>query len=247
MNQPVEPFRIEANLFYVGASDVTSFLITTRAGHILIDGGFEETAPIIIRNLHTLGFRIEDVRILLASHAHFDHAGGLQALKKASGAAFVASRADAPLFARGDHQDPQFGDRLPFPPIVPDRLVDDGDSLALGGVELVARITPGHTPGCTTWTMKSGTHSVVFVCSASVPREYKLSANRLYPNAVADYRKTFSVLRSLRPDIFLGSHGSFFDLDEKRKTGNFVDREGYARFVDASERAFEARVAAEVR
>src|SRR5687767_6708287 len=116
-NQPVEPFRIAGNLYYVGASDVTSFLITTREGHVLIDGGFEETAPRIVENIRRLGFRVEDVRVLLASHAHYDHAGGLAALKQASGATFYASRGDAPLFARGGRRDPQFRDRFPFPPL----------------------------------------------------------------------------------------------------------------------------------
>src|ERR1044071_3876545 len=123
-NQPVEPFRIAGNLYYVGASDVTSFLVTTPEGHILLDGGFEETAPMIVANVRRLGFRIEDVRLLLNSHAHYDHAGGLAALKKASGAPFVASRGDAPLLARGGPGDPQFRDRLLLPPISPHPHVD---------------------------------------------------------------------------------------------------------------------------
>src|SRR5688500_9627017 len=150
-NQPDNPFRIAGNVYYVGASDVTSFLITTREGHILIDGGFEETAPMILANVRRLGFRIEDVRVLLASHAHYDHAGGLAALQRASGATFHASRGDAPLFARGGRRDPQFRDRFPFPPIEPDRLIEDGDEVTLGVVTLVARLTPGPTQGCSAW------------------------------------------------------------------------------------------------
>ncbi|HEX7190334.1 MAG TPA: subclass B3 metallo-beta-lactamase, partial [Thermoanaerobaculia bacterium] len=184
-NQPVEPFRIAGNLYYVGASDVTSFLITTPSGHILIDGGFEETAPMILANIARLGFRAEDVRILLNSHAHFDHAGGLAALKRATGAQFIASRGDAPLLKRGGHDDPQFRDRLLFPPIVPDRIIDDGDTVTLGGITLTARLTPGHTPGCTTWvtTIRDGerAYSVVFVGSPSVPSEYNVRTNRSYP------------------------------------------------------------------
>ncbi len=248
MNQPVEPFRIAGNIYYVGASDVTSFLITTPRGHILLDGGFEETAPMILANIKSLGFRIEDVRFLLNSHAHFDHAGGLVALKKASGAAFVASRGDAPLLARGGHDDPQFRDKFHFPPIVPDRVIDDGDTVTLGGMTFVAHITPGHTPGCTTWTTTitdgAKTYEVVFVGSPTAPG-YVLTTNSRYPNAVADYRRTFAVLRSLHPDIFLGSHGGFFNLAEKTKTRAFVDPKGYAAFVDEAERAFEKRLAAE--
>ena len=240
-NQPVEPFRIAGNLYYVGASDVTSYLLVTPAGHVVIDGGFEETAPMILANIRRLGFKVEDVRYLLASHAHYDHAGGLAALKKATGATFVASRGDAPLFARGGHDDPQFRDRFLFPPIVADRLIDDGDTVTLGGTTLVAHITPGHTPGCTTWTM----NDVVFVGSSTVPSEYVLTTNRRYPNAVDDYRRTFAVLRSLHPNIFLGSHGSFFNLADKIKSRNFVDPAGYVAFVDATERSFEKHVAGE--
>src|ERR1044071_2913120 len=144
-NPPVEPFRIAGNLYYLGGSDVTSFLITTPSGHIVIDGGYEEMAPAILANIARLGFHPEGVRILLNSHAHFDHAGGLAALKRATGAQFIASRGDAPLLRRGGHDDPQFRDRFHFPPIVPDRIVDDGDTVTLGGTTLIARVTPGHT------------------------------------------------------------------------------------------------------
>lgn len=248
-DQPVEPFRIAGNLYYVGESDVTSFLITTPAGHIVIDGGYEQTAPRIIANISRLGFRAQDVKILLNSHAHCDHAGGLAALKRATGAQFIASRGDAPLLQRGGHDDPQFGDRLLFPPIIPDRVIDDGDTVTLGGMTLTARVTPGHTPGCTTWVtiIRDGdrAYSVVFVGSPSVPSEYNLTTNHRYPTAVADYRRSFAVLRALHPDIFLGSHGGFFSLTEKMKTRNFVDPKGYAAFVDAMERAFEQHVAGE--
>ena len=248
-NQPVDPFRIAGNLYYVGASDVTSFLITTREGHILIDGGFEETAPMIIANVRRLGFRIEDVRVLVASHAHYDHAGGLAALEQASGATFYSSRGDAPLFERGGRRDPQFRDRFPFPPIEPDRLIEDGGEITLGDATLVARLTPGHTPGCTTWTTMTrdevATYDVVFLCSPTVPASYRLTANRRYPDAAADYRRQFETLRSLDPDIWLASHGSFFDLQGKRRAGSFVDPEGYRAFLEAQEHAFQEHVARE--
>jgi imidazolonepropionase-like amidohydrolase len=248
-NQPVEPFRIAGNLYYVGASDVTSFLLTTPEGHFLIDGGFEETAPMILANVGRLGFRVEDVRVLLASHAHYDHAGGLAALRRASGATFHSSRGDAPLFARGGRRDPQFRDRFPFPPIEPDRVIEDGEEVTVGDTTLVARLTPGHTPGCTTWTTTirdgAAAYDVVFLCSPTVPAPYRLTANRRYPGAVADYRRQFEVLRSLEPDIWLASHGSFFDLQGKRERGSFVDREGYRSFVEAQERAFQRHLAGE--
>ncbi len=245
----VTPFRIAGNLYSIGGADVTSFLITTPAGHIVIDGGYEEMAPAILANIRQLGFRVEDVRVLVCSHAHFDHVGGIAALKRATGAQFVASRGDAPLLERGGHDDPQFGDRFHFTALVPDRIIEDGQTVSVGDTTLTAHITPGHTPGCTTWTtsVRDGgkVYSVVFVGSPSVPSEYRLLENPRYPLAVADYRHTFEVLRSLHPDIFLGSHGGFFGFAEKMKTRNFVDPEGYRKFVDAMERAFEKHLAAE--
>jgi metallo-beta-lactamase class B len=250
-NQPVEPFRIIRNIYYVGASDVTAYLIATPKGHILIDGGFVETAPMILANVKKLGFDPHDIRILLNSHAHFDHAGGLAALKSATGATFIASEGDAPLLARGGKDDPQFGDIFPFPRVTPDKLARDGDHVALGGVILTAHITPGHTRGCTTWTTtvreRGHTYDVVFVGSPSAPSQYKLLGNPRYPDAVDDYRRTFATLKSLPCDVFLGSHGSFFDLAGKmkrlgEKPNPFIDPDGYKKFVTDMEAAFERRV-----
>lgn len=248
-NAPVAPTKIVGNLYYVGAADATSYLITTPKGHIVIDGGFEETAPMILANIKKLGFRVQDVRYLLSSHAHYDHAGGIPALKRATGAKFVSSRGDAPLHARGGAKDPQFGDLFHYPPITADRIVDDGDEVTVGGQTLVARITPGHTPGCTTWTttIRDGakSYSVVFVGSPTAPSQYNLTTNPRYPNAVDDYRKQFKILRSLHPDIFLASHGSFFHLREKLQTHDFLNAAEYAAFVDEMEKAFEEHVAGE--
>jgi metallo-beta-lactamase class B len=237
-NQPVAPFRIAGNLYYVGANEVTSFLITTPKGHIVIDGGFAETAPQIRANIERLGFRIEDVKILLNSHAHYDHAGGLAQLKQWSHATLYATRGDIPLLARGGHDDPQFGDRFTFPPVEADRILEDGQRVSLGGTTLTAHITPGHTPGCTTWTTRIGRYDVVFVGSPSIPSDYHLT-----PELVAQYRRTFAFLESLHPDIFLGAHGSFFDLDAKRQSHDFRDHGEYAKFVAAMKAAFERRAA----
>jgi metallo-beta-lactamase class B len=241
-NQPVEPFRIAGNLYYVGASDITSYLITTPRGHILIDGGFVETVPQITANIRKLGFRVEDVRILLNSHAHVDHAGGLAELKRLTGATLYASARDIPLLARGGLDDPHFADRLPYPAVRADRIIHDGSRVTLGGTTLVARLTPAHTAGCTTWTMRVRENGkpldVVFVGSASVPNAYRLTAP-----LIADYRHTFQLLRSLKCDIFLGSHGNFFQLEEKRKSRQFVDPEGYRRYVAEAEKACEERAA----
>lgn len=248
-NQPVEPFRIAGNLYYIGASDVTSFLITTPAGHIVIDGGFVETAPMVLASIDRLGFRSEDVRILLNSHAHYDHAGGLAELKRATGALLYASRPDAPLLARGGRRDPQFRDRFPFPPVAADRIFEDGETITLGGAVMTAHITPGHTPGCTTWsttiTDAVRSYHVVFLCSPTVPDGYVLTTNQRYRDAVADYRRQFDTLRSLHPDIWLASHGNFFDLMERLKTKDFLNGSTYSPFVERMANAFEKRVRSE--
>lgn len=236
-NEPVVPFRIVGNLYFIGGTDICSYLIATPKGLIVIDGGYPENAPAIRANIEKLGFHLRDVKILLNTHAHFDHAGALGQLKEWTGATLYASRGDTPLLARGGRDDPQFGNRFPFPPIEPDRLLDDGQRIALGGTTLVGHITPGHTPGCTTWTTRIAGKNIVIVGSASVPKEYKLT-----PEIRAQYRRTFAVLKSLPCDIPLGSHGSFFDLDEKlAHKKSFVDPDGYRAFVAAQERAFEAR------
>src|SRR5918992_2019585 len=184
-NQPVEPYRIIGNVYYVGASDITSFLIATPEGHILLDSGFEETVPIIRGSMKKLGFKLEDVKILINSHAHYDHAGGLATLKELTGAKLAVSEKDAALLAVGGKGDPQIGDRFPFRPVRADRILRDGDRVSLGGTSLTARLTPGHTPGCTTWTMKveeSGTtRDVVFLCSTSILPGVEVTNNAKYP------------------------------------------------------------------
>jgi metallo-beta-lactamase class B len=255
-NRPVKPFRIADNLYYVGASDVTSFLITTPQGDILLDGGLRETAPQIERNVAALGFHMKDVKILLNSHAHMDHAGGLAELKRISGAQLVASRGDMPALETGDRDDFAWGNKLTFPPVKVDRIITDGARVTLGNATMTAHVTPGHTKGCTTWTMPvtdhGKTYKVVFVCSTSAPG-YKLVGNKKYPQIAQDYENTFHVLRGLPCDIFLASHGSFFDLTGKRQRlgsmkGNpFIDPDGYRAFLDRSERDFKLSLAAQSR
>lgn len=254
-NRPVTPFRIVGNLYYVGAADVTSFLVVTRAGLVLIDGGFEQTAPQVLANVRRLGFDPRGIRYLLSSHAHLDHAGGLAALRAATGARVVAGAEDAPLLERGGRRDFAFGDRLPFPPVRVDRRVRDGDVVQLGDVTLTAHHTPGHTRGCTTWstpvTDGRSRHSALFLCSVSVPSEYALVDNHAYPEIARDYARTFAALRAVSCDVFLGSHGVFFDLTEKRaalaagaRPNPFVDPGGCRAFLRDSEARFTARLQA---
>ena len=253
-NQPVAPFRIIDRVYYVGASDLTSYLIATDAGLVLIDGGLVETAPQILRNIRTLGFKPEDVKILLISHPHYDHVGGIAELKRATGARLLVSAPDAPMMARGGLDDFGFGDRLPFPAVRADSTFTDGAIISLGGVALKANVTPGHTRGCTTWTMAvrekglGAEYGVLFHCSTSVPG-YQLTGNPKYPNIVKDYESSFARLRKMRCDVFLAAHGSFFNLTEKRgalqkgATPNpFIDPTGCKQYINWSERAFRRAV-----
>ena len=154
MNQPFEPFKIIGNIYYVGASDVTSFLITTPNGHILIDGGFEETVPQIKANVAKLGFKLEDIKILLINHAHYDHCGGLAEIKKLTGAQLFASPPDAPVLADGGISDFRFGGEKPlFTPVKADKILQDREKIKLGNTVLTTYFTFGHTKGATSWTM----------------------------------------------------------------------------------------------
>jgi metallo-beta-lactamase class B len=247
-NKPVPPFQVVGNLYYVGAAEVTSFLITTPKGHFLLDGGFAETAPQIERNISQLGFKLRDVKFLLNSHAHFDHAGGLARLKKLSGAKFVASDPDASLLKNGGHGDFRFGDTLTFPPVEPDQIIHDGESIQIGDQKLTAHLTPGHTKGNTTWTTKisegTKTYDVVFAGSPSI-LDYQLAGRESYPGIAADFEKTFAIFKTLPCDIFLSAHGSMFALKEKRerlmrgeKPNPFIDPQGYQRFIEEYEKTF---------
>ena len=255
MNKPVSPFRIAGNLYYVGAIEVSSFLITTPKGHILLDGGFAETAPQIERNIAQLGFKIEDVKILLNSHAHLDHAGGLAELKNKSGAKMIASADDAELLRNGGHGDFRFGDTLIFPPVEVDQIIHDGESIELGGQKLTAWLTPGHTKGNTTWTTKISdgekNYNVVFAGSPTA-LDYQLVGKESYPGIAADFEKTFAVLKKLPCDIFLSDHGTFFGFAEKRdrlargeNPNPFIDPNGYKRFVTHFEKEFHDKLEAQ--
>jgi len=247
MNQPVPPFHIIGNIYYVGASDIASYLIVTRHGDILLDGGFVETAPQIEANIRTLGFKLSDVKILLNSHEHLDHAGGLAELKRLTHARLVAMAQEVRTLESGKS----------FPAVTPDRIIHDGSTVTLGGVTLTAHLTPGHTPGCTTWTMltkdNGKPYHVVFVGSASVLPNYKLidrpGSPATYPGIEADYEKTFRVLKSLPCDVFLGAHGSFYSLVQKREAMSkhpaqnpFIDPAGYQAYVAHAEAAFQAEL-----
>lgn len=244
MNQPVEPVHIIGNVYYVGTNGVSSFLIVTPEGHILLDSGFNQSVPLIRKSIGALGFRFEDIRILLSTHAHFDHVAGHGLIQEQTGARIMASERDAELIARGDESLWEG-----WRPSRIDRVIRDGDRVRLGGAELTAHLTPGHTKGSTTWTMDAvdggKKHRVVFVGGYTINPGVRLVGNTDYPDIAEDYARTFRVLNSLQPDVFLAQHPDIFWLEEKRQkrkdgqSGNpFIDPDGYRKRVREGEEAY---------
>src|SRR5271154_2239362 len=248
-------FRIAGNLYYVGSRGLASYLIATPQGNILINSDLEANVPMIAASIEKLGFKFKDTKILLISHAHFDHDAGSAKIKEMTGAKYMVMDADVPVVESGGKLDFQYGNPPGslYPPTKVDRVLHDGDEVRLGGAVLVAHLTPGHTKGCTTWTMQvteaGKTYSVVIVGSPNVNPGYKLVHNDTYPQIAADYERMFEVLKSLPCDIFLGAHGAYFGLEEKyalMKDGGanpFIDPTGYKEFVAQKERDFRAELA----
>jgi metallo-beta-lactamase class B len=255
-DKPGDPFRIADNLYQVGSWDIGSYLITTPAGHILIDAGFESTVPIIEANVAKLGFKVDDIKILLNTQAHKDHAGGFAALKKRTSAQLMVSAADADVIERGGRGDFSLGDTFTFSAATVDRRLKDGDTVSLGAVVLTAHLTPGHTQGCTTWTFDAKdagrTLHVVDLCGLAVLDTTKIQKGMPgYPTIVEDYEHTFATLRRLPVDIFIGAHVSYFDgrakvgkMKGSAGGGNpFIDPDGFRRAIDNGERQFRERLA----
>jgi metallo-beta-lactamase class B len=240
----MQPFRVVGDLYDVGSQGISAFLLKTKYGLVLIDAGMPSYAPQLIRNIEALGFKPTDVKIILASHAHFDHAGGLAKL------AVMAE--DVKADETGTYPGSEIHHELDFPPVKVDRVLHDGDTVSLGGETLTAHLTPGHTAGCTTWTFPvtevGKTYSVLYQCSMSV------AANRLvdrpqYPGIVADYRKTFATLKAMKADVFLAPHAEQFGLVEKKariapdSPNPFIDPTEFQRRVAAGEAAFNTDLA----
>lgn len=246
--EPVEPFRVIGNIYYVGSKGLSSFLVTSDEGHVLIDGGLPQNAELIAHNIHTLGFGIGDVKILLNSHAHFDHSGGLKALKDMSGAQFLASEGDRSALEGGFYLGFEENINYSAPPISVDRIIKDGETVHIGNIALTASLTPGHTRGCTSFSMtasEQGTpYDVLFFCGASV------AANRLnppqYDGIVEDYKYTFDKTLNWQPDVLLVNHPFYFDMAAKRarQIGGdalaFVDKNGFSKLRQVLAHDFEA-------
>ena len=252
---PFPPFRIAGNLYYIGSRGLASYFITTPQGHILINSGLENNVPLIRASVERLGFNFADLRVLLISHAHWDHDAGSAAIKRLTGATYMVVDGDVSVVESGGQTDFQYGSdaTMRYPPTRVDRVLHDGDEVTLGGTSLVAHLTPGHTKGCTTWTMKvqeSGkTYDVVIIGSPNVNEGYNLVNNAAYPQIATDYERTFRVLKSLPVDLFLGAHGSYFDLDTKysrmteRGVSSFIDPVGYRNYIREREEAFRTELA----
>lgn len=249
-SEPFPPFRIAGNLYYVGTKGLASYLITTPKGNILINSDLESTVPLVEASIQKLGFRFKDIKILLISHAHWDHDAGSAKIKELTGARYMVMDADVPVVESGGKADFQYGRdaAMLYKPVKVDRILHDGDEVKLGGAVLVAHLTPGHTKGCTTWTMKvvdgRKTYDVVIVGSPNVNTGYKLVGNTAYPQISDDYERMWRVLKSLPCDIFLGAHGSYFGLEEKyallkSSTVNpFLDHDGYLNYIAEKEQEF---------
>ncbi|MET0552412.1 MAG: subclass B3 metallo-beta-lactamase [Vicinamibacteria bacterium] len=257
-SRPTEPFRVVGTVHYVGTVELGAYLITTSAGHILIDGGLPSSAAPIEASIRKLGLDPKEIRILLTTQAHFDHVGSMAYFKKLSGARVEVMDGDVPALESGGKKDYLFGpdEKFHFEPVKVDRVLKDGDSVTLGGATLKAVRTPGHTPGSTTWTMtadeKGTKYQVVFAASAGINPGTRLVTDPSYPGIVEDYAYTLKTLAAMKPDIFLGSHTGFFKMEEKRtalfmkKTPHpFVDAEGWRTYVASRQKGFDDYVAKE--
>ena len=259
---PFEPRRIIENIYYVGSNMISSFLITTPAGHILIDTGHIQMLPLVEANIEKLGFRVKDVKILLNSHAHVDHCGGFAEFKHQTGATIIVSKPDGEMMmqgGKGDYADNgpfENGDAADYEPIKPDRFIADGERVELGTVTLTAHLTPGHTKGCTSWSMRANEagkdYDVLFLCGLTVS-PYKLTNNDHYPNIVQDAQDSLMRLRNLHVDVLLAPHDFYFNLQSKaarQKEGApnpFIDPSELGRHLTEMETDFQQALEAQER
>jgi metallo-beta-lactamase class B len=243
-NKPFPPHHVIGNVYFVGTADLGSYLVTTPEGHILINTDYESTVPQIRNGVTDLGFKFTDIKIILGSHAHGDHMQGDALVKELTAARVMAMQQDVAALK---------GITPGGKPHPVDRILHDGEEVKLGGTTLTAHLTPGHTKGCTTWSMKategSKTYDVVIVCSVGWNAGYLLVNNKDYPQISDDYVRSFAILRKLPCDIFLAAHGGFYDLAGKyARLGKggpnpFLDHAGYLAYIDEREKSFNAEFA----
>ncbi|MEZ4700209.1 MAG: subclass B3 metallo-beta-lactamase [Rhodothermales bacterium] len=253
-SQPVEPFRVIGNIYYVGAAGISAHIIDTPDGLILLDTGSKEMQAGLRANIEKLGFALTDIKIILSSHAHWDHVEGHADMQQRTGARVMALGEDAAAISSGIDNSALGGDG--WTPVKVDRLLEDGDTVSLGGVVMTAHWTPGHTKGCTTWTMPvledGKTYTVVFVGGTSINPGVQLLGNTRYPKIAEGYARTFTTLKSIDADVFLAQHPEMYDMAGKRQrqqagaTENpFIDRVGFQRFVAGQEKLYLDQLAEE--
>ncbi|MDR3711946.1 MAG: subclass B3 metallo-beta-lactamase [Puia sp.] len=252
-SQDYRPFRIAGNLYYVGTYDLACYLITTPKGHILINTGLPGSAPMIRSHVQALGFRFRDIKILLATHAHFDHVGDMAAIKKMTGAKLMIQEQDAPVVADGGNSDYILGGKgASFEPLRADSLLHDQDTIRFGGMRIAVLHHPGHTKGACSFLFDvKDRHHVYRVLIANMPTlldETKLSGMPAYPQVGKDYAYTIGAMKKLRFDIWLSSHASQFGLHKKHKPGApyhpeaFIDQKGYDTALDDLERVYQNKL-----
>jgi metallo-beta-lactamase class B len=255
--KPFPPFRMIGNIYWVGSYDLATYLITTPEGHILVNTGVGDTAQQIKRSVEQLGFKIGDVKILTATHGHWDHVAGIAELKRMTGASLVVSEPEKALLESGGQTDFRFGDTpsARFEPATVDRTFRDGGTIALGGVTLTAHLHAGHTKGASSFTTdvrEAGkTYRVIIANMGTINPGVRVTGMPNYPDIMKDYARTFSAQKELKIDVWLSSHASQFKMHEKYKPGEaydpnrFVDPAGFLDEVRRLERAYLDQVAKE--
>lgn len=245
--RPFPPHRIADNLYYVGTEDLACFLITTPEGHILINTGLEDSTAGILGGIRMLGYKPEDVKILLTMQAHYDHVAAMQEIQRLTHAKVFATEADTPVLEDGGRSDPSLGKAYWFKPIKVDHQLRDGEVIRLGGAELTVITTPGHTKGSVTYTMtaldRGRKRSVAIANMGSVIMP--LVGNAKYPKIVQDFEQTFAKQQRLSPEIWVAGHASQYDMQAKHKAGTFVDPAGYKQAVAGYEAKFREQLARE--
>jgi metallo-beta-lactamase class B len=250
--EPAEPVRIMGPLYFVGTKGLGVFLFTTSEGHILMNTGMPSSGPMIADSIRKLGFRPQNIKVMINGHAHIDHAGAFAYLKQQFGAQLAVMKDDVAAMESGDRDDFKYANDFVYPPVKVDRILRDGDTIRMSDVLLTAYHTPGHTRGATTWVANlvvDGKSMVVaFPDGAGFNPGYRLVKNPSYPGIADDYRRTHHRLEMLKPDIWLAQHNEHYDLEGKRQRAQtegvnaWLDPEGYRRFVAEKKRAFEDQV-----
>jgi len=255
--RPFEPFRILGNIYWVGSYDLSTYLITTPQGHILINTGVGDTAKQIAASVEKLGFKMSDVKILTATHGHYDHVAGMADLKRMTNATLIVSEPEKTLLESGGKTDFRFGDTASaqFPPVKVDRTFKDGEKISLGSTELTAHLNPGHTKGATSFTMdvreNNKTYRVIIANMGSINPGVRVTGMPGYPTIGADYAKTFLAQKDMKIDVWLASHASQFRLHDKYKPGDpynpdrFVDPAGFLASVQRLEKTYLDQLAKE--